>query len=173
VYRAANPNLDTVAACKVVALTPQTTKQERKELNKEIQVHSTLKHVNILEFIDAFIVEPDGKSSYIPGVYMLLEIAAGGDLFDKIGMGCCFFWGRDFMSEHRLDSFYFSPRCRDRRRNGAVLLQSTGRRYGRLHIKCGHTKPLLITIVEIYTRPRCLPQRPQTGESPPGRDRTN
>ncbi|KAF8528347.1 CAMK CAMKL CHK1 protein kinase [Hysterangium stoloniferum] len=84
VYRAANPNLDMVAACKVVALTPQTTKQERKELNKEIQVHSTLKHVNILEFIDAFIVEPDGKSPYVPGVYMLLEIAAGGDLFDKI-----------------------------------------------------------------------------------------
>ena len=83
-----------VAACKVVALTPQTTKQERKELNKEIQVHSTLKHVNILEFIDAFIVEPDGRSPYVPGVYMLLEIAAGGDLFDKIGKwdGCATYY---------------------------------------------------------------------------------
>lgn len=74
-----------VAACKVVALTPNTTKQERKELNKEIQVHSSLKHTNILEFINAVIVEPDGKTPWIPGVYMLLEIAAGGDLFDKIG----------------------------------------------------------------------------------------
>ncbi|GJJ12993.1 hypothetical protein Clacol_007242 [Clathrus columnatus] len=81
---AANPKLDIVAACKVVALTPSTTKQERKELNKEIQVHSSLKHTNILEFINAVIVEPDGKSPWIPGVYMLLEIAAGGDLFDKI-----------------------------------------------------------------------------------------
>lgn len=85
VYRATNPKLDIVAACKVVPLTPETTELERKVLNKEIQVHSTLKHVNILEFINAVIVEPDGKSPWIPGVYMLLEIAAGGDLFDKIG----------------------------------------------------------------------------------------
>lgn len=74
-----------VAACKVVPITPETTKQERKELNKEIQVHSSLKHINILDFINAAIVEPDGKSAWLPGVYMLLEIAAGGDLFDKIG----------------------------------------------------------------------------------------
>ena len=85
VYRATNSTLDIVVACKVVPLTPGTTKQERKELHKEIQVHSTLKHLNILEFINAVIVEPDGKSPWIPGAYMLLEIAAGGDLFDKIG----------------------------------------------------------------------------------------
>lgn len=85
VYRAANPKLDMVAACKVVPLTPETTKHERKELNKEIQVHMSLKHVNILDFINAFIVESHENSPWIPGVYMLLEIAAGGDLFDKIG----------------------------------------------------------------------------------------
>jgi serine/threonine protein kinase len=85
VYRATNSTLDVVAACKVVPLTPDTTKQERKELNKEIQVHNSLKHVNILEFINAVIVEPDGKSPWVPAAYMLLEIAAGGDLFDKIG----------------------------------------------------------------------------------------
>ncbi|KIJ56439.1 hypothetical protein M422DRAFT_23706 [Sphaerobolus stellatus SS14] len=84
VYRAANPKLDMVAACKVVPLSPETTKHERKELNKEIQVHSSLKHINILDFINAAIVEPDGKTPWVPGVYMLLEIAAGGDLFDKI-----------------------------------------------------------------------------------------
>ena len=89
VYRATNAKLDVVAACKVVALTASTTKQERKELNKEIQVHSSLKHLNILEFINAVIVEPDGKSPWIPAVYMLLEIAAGGDLFDKIGAWSC------------------------------------------------------------------------------------
>ncbi|KIJ41776.1 hypothetical protein M422DRAFT_31609 [Sphaerobolus stellatus SS14] len=60
VYRAANPKLDMVAACKVVPLSPETTKHERKELNKEIQ------------------------TPWVPGVYMLLEISAGGDLFDKI-----------------------------------------------------------------------------------------
>ncbi|KAF8514984.1 kinase-like domain-containing protein [Gautieria morchelliformis] len=84
VYRATNSKLDVVAACKVVPLTPETTKQERKTLNKEIQVHGSLKHINILEFINAVIVEPDGKSPWFPAAYMLLEIAAGGDLFDKI-----------------------------------------------------------------------------------------
>jgi serine/threonine-protein kinase CHEK1 len=85
VYRATNSKLDIVAACKVVPLTPETTSHEMKVLKKEIQVHSSLKHVNILEFINAVIVEADGKSPWIPAVYMLLEIAAGGDLFDKIG----------------------------------------------------------------------------------------
>lgn len=85
VYRATNSKLDVVAACKVVALTPETTSQAMKVLKKEIQVHSSLKHINILEFINAVIVEPDSGSPWIPAVYMLLEIAAGGDLFDKIG----------------------------------------------------------------------------------------
>jgi hypothetical protein len=48
-------------------------------------VHSVLKHTNVLEFLNAVIVEPNGKSHYYPGIYMLLELAAGGDLFDKIG----------------------------------------------------------------------------------------
>ncbi|KIJ31778.1 hypothetical protein M422DRAFT_53242 [Sphaerobolus stellatus SS14] len=80
VYRAANSMLDIVAACKVVPLSPETTKHERKELNKEIQVHSSLKHINILDFINAAIVEPDGKTPWVPGVYMLLEIAAAPDV---------------------------------------------------------------------------------------------
>ncbi len=75
-----------MAACKVVRLTPETTKTERKTLDKEIKVHAALRHRNVLEFISAVIVEPDGGSLYIPAVYMLLELAAGGDLFDKIGM---------------------------------------------------------------------------------------
>ena len=54
-------------------------------LDKEMRVHWTLKHVNVLEFINAFVVEPDNSTAYHPGLYMLLEIAAGGDLFDKIG----------------------------------------------------------------------------------------
>lgn len=54
-------------------------------LEKEIRVHSAMKHINVLEFYNAVIVEPDGKTKYFPGIYMLLELAAGGDLFDKIG----------------------------------------------------------------------------------------
>ena len=52
-------------------------------------VISALKHVNVLEFINAFVVEPDSSTIYHPGLYMLLEIAAGGDLFDKIGRFHC------------------------------------------------------------------------------------
>lgn len=54
-------------------------------LDKEMRVHANLKHRNILEFIKAIIVEPTVNSAFHPGLYMLLELAAGGDLFDKIG----------------------------------------------------------------------------------------
>lgn len=88
VFRAVNVQNYRIAACKVVLLKPETTKSERKALNKEIQVHHSLKHPNVLDFVGAVIVEPDQDLKYIPGVYMLLELAAGGDLFDKIGMWC-------------------------------------------------------------------------------------
>ena len=73
-----------MAACKVVALTEETLPADRKALDKEIRVHSAMKHLNVLEFLNALIVERD-KPRYFPGTYMLLELASGGDLFDKIG----------------------------------------------------------------------------------------
>ncbi len=54
-------------------------------MDKEMRVHAALKHENVLEFLTAAIVEPGTESPYIPAIYMLLEFAAGGDLFDKIG----------------------------------------------------------------------------------------
>ncbi|PCH37133.1 CHK1 protein kinase [Wolfiporia cocos MD-104 SS10] len=84
VYRAVNFDEHRVAACKMVTLTLETTKQARKTLDREIRVHSALKHENVLEFITAICVEPDEDLPYYPGLYMLLELAAGGDLFDKI-----------------------------------------------------------------------------------------
>lgn len=56
-------------------------------MEKEIQIHGALKHDHIIELLNAATVEPDSAaaSTYVPGVYILLEIAAGGDLFDKIG----------------------------------------------------------------------------------------
>jgi serine/threonine-protein kinase Chk1 len=68
-----------------VSLTPETTAQDRKMLDKEIRVHSAMKHINVLEFLNAVIVESEAKTKYYPGIYMLLELASGGDLFDKIG----------------------------------------------------------------------------------------
>lgn len=57
----------------------------RKSMDKEMRVHAALKHENILEFLTGATVEPGTDSPYIPAIYMLLEFAAGGDLFDKIG----------------------------------------------------------------------------------------
>ena len=74
-----------MAACKVVSLQEDTSSQKRKMIEKEIRVHSAMKHNNVLEFYNALIVEASVNPKYFPGIYMLLELASGGDLFDKIG----------------------------------------------------------------------------------------
>ncbi|KAF8269432.1 kinase-like domain-containing protein [Lactarius quietus] len=84
VFQAVNTEDHRVAACKVVALTLKTTQPDRKALDKEIRVHAALKHTNVLEFLTAVVVESGTDSPYVPAIYMLLEFAAGGDLFDKI-----------------------------------------------------------------------------------------
>ena len=64
---------------------------ERIDLIREVKLHTALNtHVNILEFLGHASVELGSEDAqvYIPGMYMLLEHAAGGDLFDKIGK-CC------------------------------------------------------------------------------------
>ncbi len=85
VYRAVNVIENRVAACKVMALNPSMTDKQRKSIDKEIRIHAALKHDNILEFLNAVVVEPKNSHLYFPGIYMLMELAGGGDLFDKIG----------------------------------------------------------------------------------------
>ncbi|OCF42617.1 CAMK/CAMKL/CHK1 protein kinase [Kwoniella heveanensis CBS 569] len=89
VFRAIDDVHSSVAACKVVNLfispslgygTPNV-----KELQKEVQVHKALKHDYILEFKHSEVVEREKeRDGYVPGLYMILELAVGGDLFDKI-----------------------------------------------------------------------------------------
>ena len=86
VFKAVNIPEHRVAACKFIALTEQTTETERKTVEKEMRVHAALKHEHVLEFLNAVVVDLKHKQTYIPGIYMLLEFAGGGDLFDKIGM---------------------------------------------------------------------------------------
>ena len=85
VFRAVDVENHQVAACKLILITDKTTESDRKVVDKEMKIHSALKHRNIVKFITAVIVEPKFKRHYVPGIYMLLEFAAGGDLFDKIG----------------------------------------------------------------------------------------
>ncbi|KAJ6584208.1 CAMK/CAMKL/CHK1 protein kinase [Mycena sp. CBHHK59/15] len=84
VFRAVNIQDHRVAACKVIVLTPETSEKDRKTIDKEMRIHAALKHTNILEFLNAVVVELKHQRHYVPGIYMLLELAAGGDLFDKI-----------------------------------------------------------------------------------------
>ncbi|KEP55815.1 CAMK/CAMKL/Chk1 kinase [Rhizoctonia solani 123E] len=84
VFRAINYETRATAACKVVLITSDTPPAQRKDLEKEIKVHSLLKHINVLEFLRYKTIEESEPSKYVPGVYMLLELASGGDLFDKI-----------------------------------------------------------------------------------------
>ena len=49
-------------------------------------MHKALKHSYILEFLHSEIVDREREGEgYVPGLYILLELAVGGDLFDKIG----------------------------------------------------------------------------------------
>lgn len=50
-----------------------------------MRVHAAMKHLHVLEFYHAAAVENEPTARYFPGFYMLLELASGGDLFDKIG----------------------------------------------------------------------------------------
>lgn len=84
VFRAVNIENHQVAACKVIFIKEQTTDKERKVVEKEMKLHKLLKHKHVLEFLHAAVVERKYKDCYVPGIYMLLELAAGGDLFDKI-----------------------------------------------------------------------------------------
>jgi len=85
VFEAVNFDDHRVAACKVVLITESTTEKDRKNVEKEMRVHSALKHEHVLAFLNAVVVEMKHKAVYIPGIYMLVEYAGGGDLFDKIG----------------------------------------------------------------------------------------
>ncbi|GLB36848.1 putative CAMK CAMKL CHK1 protein kinase [Lyophyllum shimeji] len=84
VFRAVNFEDHRVAACKMIAFTEKSTDVERKTIEKEMRIHSALKHQHVLEFFNAVVVEMKHQHLYVPGIYMLLELAGGGDLFDKI-----------------------------------------------------------------------------------------
>ncbi|KAI1792338.1 CAMK/CAMKL/CHK1 protein kinase [Ganoderma leucocontextum] len=86
VYQAVHPESHRVAACKVVTITPDFSDWQMKSMEKECRVHAALKHRHILELIGAakLSIEQAKRGGYLPAFYLLMEMAAGGDLFDKI-----------------------------------------------------------------------------------------
>ncbi|GAA5836517.1 hypothetical protein JCM9279_000413 [Rhodotorula babjevae] len=105
VYRALNPSTDQLAAIKVVplrvppgaatgggtsAMDPATA-AKAKQLVREMRIHETLHHRNILRLFggetrDECTVRATagGETTWPSGLYMVLDLADGGDLFDKI-----------------------------------------------------------------------------------------
>ncbi|KAH9823814.1 kinase-like domain-containing protein [Melampsora americana] len=90
VYRAYNPDISSFAAIKVISLVnkksnPTLDEASYKRIKKEIKVHKTLKHSNILELIDS-VEDHEGLPSrnIPPAFYIILEYAASGDLFDQL-----------------------------------------------------------------------------------------
>ncbi|TBU54282.1 CAMK/CAMKL/CHK1 protein kinase [Dichomitus squalens] len=86
VYQAVHPETHRVAACKVVTITPDFSDWQMKAIERECRVHTALKHKHILELLGAakLSIEQAARGGYLPAFYLLMEIAAGGDLFDKI-----------------------------------------------------------------------------------------
>jgi len=161
VFRAVNIADHCVAACKLIALTGETTEKDRKTDKKEMRVHLALKHIHVLEFMNAAVVEPKHKQHYIPGIYMLLEFAAGGDLFDKIGSNML------SIMEISTANPGISPRCWRWWQSHSLLLQSIGCWNGKLNmfIRPSFSQPPQ----GIYTLPRSLPPWSQTWKHPPRR----
>ncbi|KAG5715218.1 Serine/threonine-protein kinase CHK1 [Termitomyces sp. T112] len=84
IFHAVNFSTHLIAACKLIKFTPATTPAACKSTEKEMRIHSVLKHPHILEFLNAVMVETKHAHLYVPGIYMLMELAGSGDLFDKI-----------------------------------------------------------------------------------------
>ena len=88
VFRAVNPESEAhpQAAVKVVSYVSTTQRQpiDRRALQKEVQIHSILKHDNVLAFLGSVEYAASAPDNYVRGLYILLELCAGGDLFDKI-----------------------------------------------------------------------------------------
>ncbi|KAG0143372.1 hypothetical protein CROQUDRAFT_48921 [Cronartium quercuum f. sp. fusiforme G11] len=92
VYRGYNPNARApgFAAIKVISLVnrsagPTLDEVAYKRIKKEIKVHKTLKHSNILELIDS-VEDHEGLPSrgIPPAFYIVLALASSGDLFDQL-----------------------------------------------------------------------------------------
>ncbi|GAA6025457.1 hypothetical protein JCM10207_005732 [Rhodosporidiobolus poonsookiae] len=102
VYRALNPTTEHLAALKVVPLVVTQASEaaaiqaKAKQLVREMRIHETLQHRNILRLFggetrEGCEVELPREKGRRPkrvdwpsGLYMLLDLADGGDLFDKI-----------------------------------------------------------------------------------------
>ncbi|GAA5961762.1 hypothetical protein JCM3765_004062 [Sporobolomyces pararoseus] len=104
IYRALHNQLNTFAALKVVPFPlhhQQELEAKAKQLVREMRIHETLKHKNILQLFGGETRESlkVRGTEWPMGLYMILDLADGGDLFDKIAP--------DVGLEEEIAHFYF------------------------------------------------------------------
>lgn len=63
----------------------ESSQEELRRMRSELSIHKSLSHERVIQFKAGFIVELDDGESFVPGVYILMEYAACGDLFREIG----------------------------------------------------------------------------------------
>lgn len=76
VYRGRNERLDIEVAIKVVSSSKLRNPKERKQLEVEINILSTLRHPNIIQFVEHFATNDHQ--------FIVTELATGGDLLDYV-----------------------------------------------------------------------------------------
>ncbi|GAA5938566.1 uncharacterized protein JCM15063_005356 [Sporobolomyces koalae] len=104
IYRALHATTLSFAALKVVPLPVHEQAQldaKAKQLVREMRIHETLKHRNILQLFGGETRQSVtvGPTVWPTGLYMILDLADGGDLFDKIAP--------DVGVEEEIAHFYF------------------------------------------------------------------
>lgn len=76
------------AACKIIRYSKNTSHDDINLYQKEVKLHKALpKHENIISFLGHYEVplHQEEESGMYAGMYMLLELGLGEELFDKIG----------------------------------------------------------------------------------------
>ena len=105
-------------AIKVIQVPPATSSGQsaayKKRILKEVKLHKMLTHRNILRLLDYS--EHEGES-----VWIVLEYADGGDLFDKIS-GCRYELYLESYQCYKTEMFYHSSGSRNNRTASASLL---------------------------------------------------
>lgn len=86
VYKAHNPDTGSIRACKVLVVSSPQTAREKLDYDNECSVHERLKHPHIIElfFTGVATAEDVPDETWLPGYYLIMEMASGGDLFQKI-----------------------------------------------------------------------------------------
>lgn len=94
VFRALHPGPPAkFVAVKYITLPPASAPEDGnfKKLMREVKIHETLRHRNVLEMLGGEVREKE--EGWPRGLFIVMKLASGGDLFDKIRMWfpsiCC------------------------------------------------------------------------------------